>query len=72
MLKLLGNLLIKLGLQCALLSAGPNLSIGCFQTGPWRGQWVQRAIRRAGGNGRQVASRNLQAGGGYGAIGQQN
>jgi hypothetical protein len=35
-------------------------------------KWVQRAIRRAGGNGRQVASRNLQAGGGYGAIGEQN
>jgi hypothetical protein len=34
-------------------------------------QWVQRATRRAGSNGRQVASRKLQAGGGYGTIGQQ-
>jgi hypothetical protein len=34
-------------------------------------QWVQRATRRAGGKGRQVASRKLQAGDGYGTIGQQ-
>jgi len=34
-------------------------------------QWVQRATRRAGGNGSQVASRKLRAGGGYGTIGQQ-
>jgi hypothetical protein len=32
---------------------------------------VHRAKRRAGGNGRQVAYRKLQAGGGYGTIGQQ-
>jgi hypothetical protein len=34
-------------------------------------QLVHRATRMAGGNGRQVASRKLQAGGGYGTIGQQ-
>jgi hypothetical protein len=34
-------------------------------------QWVQRATRRAGSNGRQVASRKLQAEGGYGTIGQR-
>ncbi len=34
-------------------------------------QWVHRATRRAGGNGRQMASRKIQEGGGYGTIGQQ-
>jgi hypothetical protein len=34
-------------------------------------QWEQRATRRTGSNGRQVESWKLQAGGGYGTIGQQ-
>ncbi len=39
--------------------------IGCFQTGPWGGQWSQRAARKTGSGGRLRAPQKLRARGGY-------